>query len=85
MCETHILHLNKCERNKEQDGNSFRAKGGIEIEAKVYPMNTVDQALLLGRLLLSLLNNKILALEAFVYILDVIYDESVNMRIFTCH
>lgn len=39
MGETYILHLNKCGRDKGQGGNSYRAKEGIETEAKKYPMN----------------------------------------------
>lgn len=46
-------------------------------------MNTDDQVLLLSRLLLSLLNDKILALEAFVYVLDIVYDKFVS-KIIRC-
>lgn len=37
MYETYILHLNKCGRNKGQDGDSYGAKGRIETKSKNIP------------------------------------------------
>lgn len=51
-----------------------RDRNRSEKAENVYPMKTSGQVLLLDRLLLSLLNDKILALEAFVYVLDIVCD-----------